>query len=205
MGWVWQDDEDDSHSSRDVSGYDIDNDSVNPSGSNARDGGKCATRKVVRTQCRTEESEPGKFIRKCEKTEQIFKDCVGRPSEMVQSNKEYTEEDVTSHMTKSFPLDSSQQGPFLPGLRGDIEAMERNFFSGLDRFFDAAEQTMNGFFSSFGLPRAYEDNDSTNTKSFPAWGRRRIPLAEGNPSKESSTGVSTSNGDIDFSGLTKDV
>ncbi|XP_042014703.1 fra a 1-associated protein-like isoform X2 [Salvia splendens] len=66
------------------------------------DSDRCATRKVVRSQCRTEEIEPGKFVRKCEKTEQIFKDCVGRPTEMVESNKEYTEEDVTDQMVKAY-------------------------------------------------------------------------------------------------------
>lgn len=68
MGWVWKDDDDDdSRRSGD-----------NPSRSSPGDGGQCATRKVVRTQCRVEESEPGKFVRKCEKTEEIFKDCFGR-------------------------------------------------------------------------------------------------------------------------------
>ncbi|RXH68872.1 hypothetical protein DVH24_031205 [Malus domestica] len=35
-------------------------------------------RKVVKTQCKTEEVEPGKFVRKCEKTEQLLRDCTGR-------------------------------------------------------------------------------------------------------------------------------
>ncbi|VFQ74146.1 unnamed protein product [Cuscuta campestris] len=204
MGWVWQDDDDGSRSSG--SGVDINIGSGNPSRSPAADGGNFSTRKVVMTQCRTEESEPGKFIRKCEKTEQIFRDCAGRPSELVQTNKEYTEEDMTGQMTKGslgHPMESSRAGPFLPGLRGDIEAMERNFFSGLDRFFDAAEQTMNGVFGSFGIPRTYDGNN--NTRSFPAWRRRGVPVEEGNPSRKPSAEVSTSNGDIDFSGLTKDV
>ncbi|KAK6126520.1 hypothetical protein DH2020_039754 [Rehmannia glutinosa] len=99
MGWLWKNDDSDYISS-----------SSNPRGDDNSD--PCATRKVVRSQCRTEEVEPGKFIRKCEKTEQIFKDCLGRPSEIVQSNKEYTEEDVTEQMVKgSFPwiLESTAQ------------------------------------------------------------------------------------------------
>ncbi|MCL7026999.1 hypothetical protein MKW94_022781 [Papaver nudicaule] len=36
---------------------------------------RCSTRRIVKTQCKTEEVEPGIFIRKCEKTEQILKDC----------------------------------------------------------------------------------------------------------------------------------
>lgn len=77
MGWVWKDDDDGSNyissSAGDVGEF---RESSNPSGDG--DGGRCATRKVVTSQCRTEEVEPGKFIRKCEKTEQVFKDCVGR-------------------------------------------------------------------------------------------------------------------------------
>lgn len=121
---------------------------------------------------------------------------------MVQSNKEYTEEDVTNQMNKGFALpalESSHQTPFdFPGLRSDIEAMERNFFSGLDRFFEAAEDTMNGFFGSFGIPRVYEGDNSSSTRT------RRIPV-ERNPLKEPSTEVSTSDAGMEFSGLAKDV
>lgn len=73
MGWVWRNDDDDSSASRDIGLW---GGSSSPYASG--DSGHCATRKVVSTQCRTEEVEPGRFIRKCEKTEQIFKDCVGR-------------------------------------------------------------------------------------------------------------------------------
>nr|GMD39669.1 Sorting nexin like [Ipomoea batatas] len=160
MGSVWKDDVDD------VSRRSGDNPSMSSAGD---DGGQCDTRKVVRTQCRIEESEPGKFVRKCEKTEEIFKDCVGRLPEMVQSNKEYTEEDVTNQMNKGFALpalESSHQTPFdFPGLRSDIEAMECNFFTGLDRFFGAAEDTMNGFFGSFGTPGVYNGDQSSSART----------------------------------------
>ncbi|XP_031102544.1 fra a 1-associated protein-like isoform X2 [Ipomoea triloba] len=141
MGWVWQNDDDD------VSRRSGDNPSMSSAG----------------------DAEPGKFVRKCEKTEEIFKDCVGRLPEMVQSNKEYTEEDVTNQMNKGFALpalESSHQTPFdFPGLRSDIEAMERNFFTGLDRFFGAAEDTMNGFFGSFGTPGVYNGDQSSSART----------------------------------------
>lgn len=41
-------------------------------------GDRCSTRKVVKSQCKTEEVEPGKFVRKCERTEEILRDCIGR-------------------------------------------------------------------------------------------------------------------------------
>ena len=72
MGWVWKDDEPDqiNSSASDVSDF------PNPKAS--RSGDRCSTRKVVKSQCRTEEVEPGKFIRKCEKTEEVLRNCVGK-------------------------------------------------------------------------------------------------------------------------------
>lgn len=64
MGWIWKEPEGLSSSAGDVI--------PKPSSPG------CSTRKVVKSQCRTEEVEPGKFIRKCQKTEEILKDCVGR-------------------------------------------------------------------------------------------------------------------------------
>ncbi|GMP78732.1 hypothetical protein CsSME_00034555 [Camellia sinensis var. sinensis] len=60
MGWVWKKDE------------------AEEDNSNPRSDDRCSTTKIVKSHCTTEEVEPGKFIRKCEKTEQILRDCVGR-------------------------------------------------------------------------------------------------------------------------------
>jgi len=51
MGWVWRDDKEDEFDS--LAG-------------SVSSGDQCSVRKVVKSQCRTEEVEPGKFIRKCE-------------------------------------------------------------------------------------------------------------------------------------------
>ncbi|KAJ8570599.1 hypothetical protein K7X08_037571 [Anisodus acutangulus] len=179
MGWVWNENDDLSKHSGDG-------------------GERCSTRKVVNTQCKTEETEPGKFIRKCEKTEQTFKDCIGRPSEMVQSNKEYTEEDVTDQMTKG-SLSTESSVPFdFPGLRSDIENIERNFFSNLDRFFEAAEEMKNGFFGAFSVPRVFDDDMSLSPE------RRGIPI-ESYPPKDGSPQPTKSDGEVDLSGLARDV
>ncbi|TYK25344.1 uncharacterized protein E5676_scaffold352G004830 [Cucumis melo var. makuwa] len=71
MGWVWIDDTGDLDSSA-VDGAKFDN-STYPSSSD-----RCSTRNVVRSHCKTEEVEPGKFVRKCERTEEILRDCIGR-------------------------------------------------------------------------------------------------------------------------------
>ncbi|XP_059668627.1 fra a 1-associated protein-like [Cornus florida] len=193
MGWVWKDDDE----SGDSPNGDIEA-SSNPSSYKDR----CSTRKILKSHCKTEEVEPGKFLRKCEKTEQILKDCFGRPSEVVQSNKEYTEEDVTDQVLKgSLPLESSDLGPFdFPGLRTDIEAMERRFFGGLDRFFEAAEDVKNGFFSKFGAPHQNDRNSSSSSSS-----RRSIPV-EDHPPKETSPKLSNPKpGHVDLSELARDL
>lgn len=63
MGWVWRYDEEDE---------------IDSSAGGVSSGKRCSTRKVVKSQCRTEEVERGKFIRKCEKTEQVLRECVGK-------------------------------------------------------------------------------------------------------------------------------
>ncbi|KAL0344872.1 UNVERIFIED_CONTAM: Fra a 1-associated protein [Sesamum radiatum] len=196
MGWVWKDDDSDyvSSSAGDVGEF---RGSNNPKVDDKGD--RCATRKVVKSQCRTEEVEPGKFIRKCEKTEQIFKDCVGRPSEMIQSNKEYTEEDVTDQMVNgSFPLESAERDPFyFPGLRSDIEAIERGFLGGINRFFEAAEEMKNEFFSSLGVPQIF-DRDSSSPHNKQGIHIEDVPPREALPKYNSD-------GEVDLSGLARDV
>ncbi|KAK3007095.1 hypothetical protein RJ639_016973 [Escallonia herrerae] len=176
MGWVWQ------HEDDAVSGTANDFEASNP-----RSADRSSTRKVVSVKCRTEEVEPGKFVKK--------------PSDVVQSNKEYTEEDVTDQMVKgSFPLESPEHGLFdFPGLRSDMEAIERSIFGGMSRFFEAAEEMKNGFFNVFGDPHMY-DGDSSSSSSR----RRGIPI-EGHHQKEASREPDNNDGYVDLPGLARDV
>ncbi|KAF7818878.1 Mal D 1-associated protein [Senna tora] len=188
MGWVWSDDEDDRRtSSRDVSEFGT---------SNPRSEERCSTRKVVKSQCRTEEVEPGKFVKKCEKTEEILRDCIGKPVEVIQSNKEFTEEDVTDVVQRggSFTFGSS-------GLQSDIEAIERNLFGGLSRFFDAAEEMKNGFFDAFARAPHIFDEDRTSSPSV----RKGIPIDEYPPRGASPKPKESEPIGVDLSALAKDV
>ena len=76
----------------------------------------------------------------------------------MESKTENTEEDVTDEMTggASHSLGFPTKEPFaFPGLRSDIEAIEKGFGS----FLDEAERMTNEFFKSFGFPTIH-DGDS---------------------------------------------
>ncbi|OVA07198.1 hypothetical protein BVC80_1289g123 [Macleaya cordata] len=198
MGWEWKDEEGETNSHLGFRGVGDLDDARSP----RSDEDRCSTRRIVKSQCKTEEVEPGKFIRKCEKTEQILKDCVGRPTEVVKSTTEYTEDDVTNDLGRgAFALDSSVGEPFnfnFPGLRSDIEAIERSMFGGLSRFFEGAEEMKNGFFQVFGTPRIFEDDSSSSS-------RRGIPIEgqlEKGTSREQRKDDSVYS---DFAGQVRDV
>ncbi|KAK7337339.1 hypothetical protein VNO77_17906 [Canavalia gladiata] len=186
MGWVWRDDNRDDRQLDTLSS----------------DSERCSTTKLVKSQCRTEEVQSGKFIRKCEKTEELLRNCIGKPVEVLQSNKEYTEEDITDEVLKggSIPFSSSNSssdhGVFdFPGLRSDIDVLERNLFGGLNRFFEAAEEMTNGFFDVFAKSPRIFDAESSSPSA-----RRGIPIEEYHPkSKEKESA------DTDFSAMAKDV
>ncbi|KAL3532192.1 hypothetical protein ACH5RR_005713 [Cinchona calisaya] len=198
MGWIWTDDDAGAGDTKAHSSFSSSGDASDFRISSSSSDDLCSTRKVVKTQCRSEEVEPGKFLRKCQKTEEIFKDCVGRPTELMQSNKEYTEEDVTGQMGKgSLSLDHAEDFNF-PGLSRDIEALARSFLGTFDRVFDAAEEMKNGFFTVFGTPHIYDSDSSSAAK------RESIPIDEYHP-KEVLPESSKSDGDVDLSGLARDI
>ncbi|MED6124209.1 hypothetical protein PIB30_056918 [Stylosanthes scabra] len=193
MGWVWSDD--DHHNT---------NGNAN-SNSSVAVGEQCSTRRIVRSQCKTEEVDPGKFIKKCEKTEELFRDCVGKPTEVVQSNKEYTEEDVTDEVLRGGRFASSDRGVFnFPGLRSDIEDMERSIFGGLSHFFGAAEEMKNGLFDIFANPPppGIFDGELSSSSSM----RRGIPIEEHNHRQEARAKPKEKEStETDFAAMAKDV
>ncbi|CAI8614955.1 unnamed protein product [Vicia faba] len=129
MGWVWSDDDNDDDSQR----------SISSSGSDEHS----STTKIVKSQCRTEEVEPGKFVRKCEKTEELLRTCAGRPVEVLQSNREYTEEDITNEV-----------------LRG-----RSTTFGSSDSSSDQAEEMKNGLFDV--IAKAESSSSSPTRRGIP--------------------------------------
>lgn len=123
---------------------------------------------------------------------------VLRPSEVVQSTTEHTEEDVTDQMVRggSSPANQFEENPLnFPGLRSDLDDIERHFFSGMKSFFDAAEEMKSSLFDIMG------DYDSNNTV-------RGIPPIQDHPKiddENAATRQPFSSGEIDLSGLAKDV
>ncbi|CAH2059177.1 unnamed protein product [Thlaspi arvense] len=190
MGWVWRDD-----SSASDAGNDVTDQTLGHSGGE----GNCSTTTVVRSQCKTEEVEPGKFVRKCDKTEEILRHCFGKPSEVVQSTTEHTEEDVTNQMVgKSALPNLFEENPLnFPGLRSDVDAIERHFFSGMKSFFEAAEEMRSSLFDIMG-----DEHHSSTRRGIPIEDRLKV---EEHRNDESAPRQSYSSGEIDLSGLAKDV
>lgn len=116
----------------------------------------------------------------------------------MESNKEYTEDDVTDQVVKgSFSMGSEQGILDFPGLRSDIDAIEQNFFHGLGRFFEAADEIKNDFFNAFGMPHVF-DGESTSRK-------RGVPF-ENQPQREAFPKPNDpDSGHIDLSELSRDV
>jgi hypothetical protein len=128
---------------------------------------------------------------------------------VLQSNKEYTEEDITNEVLRggSTTFGSSNSsldhGAFdFPGLRSDIEVMERNLFGGLGRFFEAAEEMKNGFFDVFiaNAPRIFD----AETSSSPSM-RQGIPIEEYGRQETRPKSKDVESVDTDFAALAKDV
>ncbi|KAM0951962.1 hypothetical protein DsansV1_C03g0031391 [Dioscorea sansibarensis] len=177
MGWKWADEPSDSLLPGRGLGSVGELENPNPRSMEDR----CSTRRIVSTNCRTEEVEPGRFIRKCENKEQIFRDCVGRPTELVESRTEHTEDDVTDEIKSSvISFGSSRPEPFnLPGFQSEIEAIERGFFRGFSHFLDAAEEMANDLFNSLNVPPFH-------TRESPCFGRAERQPEQDVPKKHDS-------------------
>lgn len=121
---------------------------------------------------------------------------------MVESIEEYVEEDVTDRMGKGSPLDSVDprppSGSYFPGLRDDIEAIERSFFGGFGRFFEVAEEMKNEFFNSVGFPPIYDGDSSSSSRKKHGIHIESHPRITAQPKK-------TSDEEINLSGLAKEV
>ncbi|XP_010505116.1 PREDICTED: uncharacterized protein LOC104782004 [Camelina sativa] len=192
MGWVWVDDSSAAKAGKDLTDQ--------PLGDSTAADDNCSTTTVVRSQCKTEEVEPGKFVRKCDKTEEVLRHCLGKPSEVVQSNTEHTEEDVTDQMVgrSALPNLFEEKNPLnFPGLRSDVDAIERHFFSGMKSFFEAAEEMSSSLFDIMG-----DHNNPSNRRGIPI---ENHPKVEEHRSDHNSPRRPHSSCEIDLSGLAKDV
>ncbi|PKA50896.1 hypothetical protein AXF42_Ash007551 [Apostasia shenzhenica] len=149
-------------------------------GAGGEEEANCTTRRISKSSCTTEEVEPGRFVRKCEKTEEILRACVGRSPEVVESKTEHTEDDVTDEMMRGMlPTYSGTDAFTFPGLRSDLESIEQEMLGGFSNFMESAEKITNEFLNSFNIP-------SIQKPRWPPLERRRSPdwQPESNESKE---------------------
>ncbi|KAF3788632.1 hypothetical protein EJ110_NYTH15056 [Nymphaea thermarum] len=151
-------------------------------------GDRCSMRRVVRNHCWTEEAEPGNLVRKCEKTQQLLRKCVGRPVEVVESDTEYSEENVTYNTSidsvtyntsvDSLPCESSNPEPFtFPGLRSDLEFLEQGIVGSFSRFIEAAEEMKNYFESLSGFSRVWEPRNRSTKSADGPFDTKEIPIS----------------------------
>ncbi|KAH7661641.1 hypothetical protein IHE45_15G077700 [Dioscorea alata] len=186
MGWKWVDEPADSLSPARGLGSIGELENSNPRSTEDR----CSTMRVISTNCRTEEVEPGRFIRKCANVEQIFRSCIGRPTELVESRTEHTEDDVTDEIKSNvISFGSSRPQPFnLPGFQNEIEAIERGLSGGFSHILGAAEEMANDIFNSLNIP-------SFRTRESPSFdGAERQP--EQDVSKKHDSPYSEISGEI---------
>lgn len=127
---------------------------------------------------------------------------------MLQSNKEYTEEDITSEVLRGGSTtfgssnSSSDHGVFnFPGLRSDIEVMERSLFGGLGRFFEAAEEMKNGLFDVIAKSPSIFDAEMPSSSRM----RQGIPIEDNGRQETHPKSKDMESADTDFSALAKDV
>ncbi|KAL0915998.1 hypothetical protein M5K25_013473 [Dendrobium thyrsiflorum] len=90
-------------------------------------------------------------------------------NKVVESKTEHTEDDISNEVKAgSLPFESNGSEPFtFPGLRNDLESIEREFIGGLSTLMEATEKMANEFFNSFGVPSIQS--------SWPPLDHRRLP------------------------------
>ena len=92
------------------------------------------------------------------------------------------------------PPNQFEENPLnFPGLRSDLDDIERHFFSGMKSFFEAAEEMKSSLFDIMG------DYDSATVREIPIQDHPKID------DENAATRQPFSSGEIDLSGLAKDV
>ncbi|KAL2900967.1 Transcription factor FER-LIKE IRON DEFICIENCY-INDUCED TRANSCRIPTION FACTOR [Bienertia sinuspersici] len=95
-------------------------------------------------------------------------------------------------------LSSDMMRPFeFPGLRSDIEGIERSVSGSIGRFFEAADAMSNEFFRLIDDPSLFGGASSSSSR------RQEIPIERNKQQKNTQNKLDS--GDIDISGLARDV
>ncbi|KAJ3698807.1 hypothetical protein LUZ61_002512 [Rhynchospora tenuis] len=141
----------------------------------------CVTRQVIRQRCAPEEVEPGKHVYRCEKTVQTLRDCMGRPTEVIDSKTEITEHEldgwnrglnfsVEQRQSQSSSSSSSWDRDIMSGFDDVIEELERmteGIMGKIDRITEGAER-IGGLFRFPSFPGEEREARSHRVPSFPA-------------------------------------
>ncbi|XP_078176437.1 mal d 1-associated protein [Carex rostrata] len=138
----------------------------------------CVTRQIIRQRCAPEEVEPGKRVYRCEKTVQTLRDCIGRPTEMIDSQTEITEHDMNEHWYHGLDISAEQSSSSSSGnwdrnlmqeldnAIGGVEKMTE-IMEGVDRIMEGAEKITNSLFGFLSSPGEEREDRIRRVLSFP--------------------------------------
>ncbi|KAJ1698345.1 hypothetical protein LUZ63_006857 [Rhynchospora breviuscula] len=144
----------------------------------------CVTRQVFRQRCSPEEVEPGKHVYRCEKTVQTLRDCMGRPTEVIDSKTEITEHEMdggwkgginfsteqSQSQSQSSSFGSIWDRNILPGFDDMIEGLEKmteGLTGEIERITEEAERIAGGLFRFPSFPGEEREASSHRGPSFP--------------------------------------
>eukprot|EP00250_Pteridium_aquilinum_P015494 c22615_g1_i1 orf=196-888(-) len=133
----------------------------------------CSYTKLVRSRCFLHHNGDGKPVKKCEKTEQLLRNCFGRPQEIVESKSESTEEELPDGWTMEGLDEEKGMVPFshenFPGapsspwkLFQGTDPFSRGLSDGVEGFMQAAEEMMNDALNQLGFYKRDEASDGTH-------------------------------------------
>ncbi|KAJ4763740.1 Mal d 1-associated protein [Rhynchospora pubera] len=141
----------------------------------------CVTRQVFRQRCAPEEVEPGRHVYRCEKTVQTLRDCMGRPTEVIESTTEITEHEmdgswkggmnfsIQQRQRQSSSSSPSWDRNTMPGFDDVIEGLERmteGIMGEIGRITEGAER-IGGLFGFPSIPGEEREARSHRGPSFP--------------------------------------
>ncbi|KAH7414813.1 hypothetical protein KP509_14G012500 [Ceratopteris richardii] len=152
----------------------------------------CSYTKVVKSRCFLDRNSEGKPVKRCEKTEQLLRNCIGKQQEIIESKSLCTEEEVPNGWTMDssseegilplpHELSPHSQSPWNPFQGAD--PFSRGLSDGFESFMQSMEEMMNDAMNQLGFYRREDDN----ARNHPGRSQRLFPESRNKHEDDSST------------------